>query len=123
MPDLADELLQRVAMARLEDLRALIHALDLARDAAIARLMEPPPTRFLTPEDAAALLSLPERRLRSLARGKPWALRIGGSLRIDEAAFLRWGRERSQSAGNARGRARERSRDVHGVQESAVLRR
>jgi hypothetical protein len=52
------------------------------RDAAILRLLEPR-TRLLTPEHAAQLVTLPERRMRSLARGKPWPLRIGGSLRID----------------------------------------
>lgn len=116
---LADELLDRVAAAQRDELRALVHALDLARHAALVRLLEPRTTRFLTPEDAAQLVALPERRLRSLARGKPWALRVGSALRIDEAGLLAWARECSQRVGNAPNPARKEAVHVQGEQETA----
>ncbi len=112
-------LLDLVAAAERDELPGLVRALDLARDAALARLLEREPTRLLTPEDAAQLVSLPERRLRSLARGKAWALRVGGALRIDEAALLRWAR-RSQCAGNRTPGGLPAVSDVHSVQETTV---
>lgn len=116
MTDLAEDLLQRVAAAQRDELRDVLRALDLARDAALVRLLEP--TRLLTPEDAALLVALPERRLRSLARGKPWALRVGGALRIDEAGLLAWARC-SQQVGNVTEPAAAALPDVHSAHETA----
>jgi helix-turn-helix protein len=115
------ELLERVAATPAGELRSLVRSLDLARDAAILRLLEPQSSRLLTPQDAAQLVSLPERRLRSLARGKAWALRIGGSLRIEEAALLSWARERSQRAGKSTKAAARGARDVQGAQQSVRI--
>jgi hypothetical protein len=47
--------------------------------------------RFLTVGEAAELLRVPERRVRSWARRAPWAVRPGGRcLRVDEKKLLAW---------------------------------
>lgn len=110
------DLLELVAAAQSDELLGLVRQLERARDVALLRLVAPP-RRLLTPGDAALLVSLPERRLRSLARGKPWALRIGGALRIDEAGLLAWARC-SQRAGNRTKHAENGRRDVQSEHES-----
>jgi hypothetical protein len=115
---LAGELLDRVAAAERDDLRDLIRTFDLARDAALLRLLDPTAGRLLTPQDAAELVALPERRLRSLSRGKSWALRFGNTLRIDEAGLLAWARC-SRHARNRTEQASGAGPDVQGVHESA----
>lgn len=113
------ELLQRVASTPREELLALVRDLERARDAALLRLVQAPTSRLLTLEDAAALVVLPGRRLRSLARGKAWARRIGRSLRIDEAGLLEWAARCSQDVTNARERYIKAPSDVQGTHDSA----
>ena len=115
-PDLADELLERVAAAPWEDLRELLRVFDQAREAALLRLLEP--ARILTPDEAAQLVSLPVRRLRSLSRGKVWALRVGGALRIDEAGLLSWARCSQRARIETEG-PRTGAGDVHSAHENA----
>ncbi len=115
---LAAELLELVAAAERADLRDLVAALGVAREAALLRLMTVEPTRILTPSEAAEVVGMPERRLRSLARGKSWALRLGGALRIDEAAMLRWARC-SGRAGKRAEPAPSGPCDVQGEQKTA----
>lgn len=98
--DLVDALLGRVATAPREDLRAVLRALDLAREAVILRLLEPEAPRLVPIEEAAELVALPVRRLRSIARGKPWSHRIGRSVRIDVAGLLAHVRSTSPTVAN-----------------------
>ncbi len=70
----------------------LIGTLARACAAAWARVQQPePPSRLLTPEEAAALAGVPVRRLRSWARGKSWALHPSPrTLRVEEKGFREW---------------------------------
>ena len=58
----------------------------------------------------------------TLARGKPWALKVGGALRIDEARLLEWARARSQHAENLEKRARAGLGLVHSAQKTVRIR-
>lgn len=92
MLDLGADLLARVRAAERGELLSLIRELERARDAALLRLAAAE-TRLLPVDEAAQLVALPERRLRSLARGKAWAIRIGRTLRVDPEALLAWARD------------------------------
>lgn len=87
-----------VSELQLEDLPVLIGALEAAKAHAWLRLMapptppkDPPPDHFITAEEAAAIASVPARRIYEWARGRKWAHRpTRRTLRIGEAAFRRW---------------------------------
>jgi hypothetical protein len=87
-----------VANAAPEDLPALVGKLAEAQAVAMARIATPrppaataPPTRLLTPEEAAGIPNVPVKRIYEWARGKNWASRpTRRCLRIEEAGFRRW---------------------------------
>jgi len=87
----ADPLLRAVMEASPEELPALIGELEAARALAWRRLTEqaaaPRELRLLSVDEASELARLPRRRLFSLARRAPWALRVGRRLLVEETGF------------------------------------
>jgi hypothetical protein len=93
MSDLGAELLLAVGAAPREELRELVRAFDAARDAALLRLLQPAPERWLTVSEAAEVAQAPERRIRKWSRrdGVTWASRpTRKGLRIHEERFRAW---------------------------------
>jgi hypothetical protein len=88
----------RAVAAQLErapdaDIPEVLGALAAVQARLTRRMVEsaarPPQLRLLTADEAAALGRMPRRRVYSLARHAPWAVRVGRRLLVDEAAFRR----------------------------------
>lgn len=93
-----EDLRAAVGEASREELPALVEIFAGAQAEALARLAAPvaaagppPPERFISPEEAAAIAGIPVKRLYEWARKKPWAHRPNQrTLRINETGFRRW---------------------------------
>ena len=87
--------LRHADVLRYEEIPAAHGALYEAAARLLNRQVEaairPPEPRFLTVDQASEVSGyLPKRRIYSLARNQPWAVRIGRTLRVEENGFRRW---------------------------------
>jgi len=89
-----EDLRRAIAAAASEDLPALLGEIEEARAEAWRRLheeaMRPRELRLLSVDEASEIARLPRRRLFSLARRAPWAVRVGRRLLVEDGAFRRW---------------------------------
>jgi hypothetical protein len=87
-----ERVLQGAAPAELVSLGAEIQGRGLVALVAEKNAPPPaPPSRFITPDDAADIAGVPAKRIYDWARKQPWAHRpTKRCLRIDEAGFREW---------------------------------
>lgn len=121
-----------VAQARAEELPRILAALEEARAEAWVRLTaeaaRPPEPEYLTVEEACASARMPRRRLYSLARGAPWAVRVGRRLVVEKNSFVRWLHVRGRHEHARKGRravsrmalASTRASQTHGLRFMAL---
>lgn len=125
--DAMADLLERVTATPREDLRELLRALDLAREAVILRLLQPSTAaRWLTVLEAADLAQVRQHRIRAWARrpDATWASRpTRKTLRIHEERFREWlarGPDESPRTHTKRADpSAPQVRNVHSAHESA----